>query len=55
MTLYYSINRGMYGHVTGGGGRVPVYSSVTGARGERVQVYSLVTCNQGIYSTIFVG
>jgi hypothetical protein len=52
MTLYYSINRGMYGHVTGGGFQ---YIPRLRARGERVQVYSLVTCNQGIYSTIFVG
>jgi hypothetical protein len=39
MTLYSSINRGMYGHVTGGGGRVPVYSSVTGAGGEGSSIF----------------
>jgi hypothetical protein len=41
MSLYSSINQGIYGHVVRAWGGVPVYSSVT--------------CNQGIYSNIFIG
>jgi hypothetical protein len=45
MSLHYSVNRGIFGHVAGawgrGGGGPPLYSSVTG--------------NRGIYSTIFIG
>jgi hypothetical protein len=42
MTIYFSVNQGIYGHVVG-------------ARAERGAVYSSVMCNRGIYSNIFVG
>jgi hypothetical protein len=49
MTLYSSVNKGIYGHVVGvqGGGG--------GVGGGEPPLYSLVMCNQGIYPNIFVG
>jgi hypothetical protein len=41
MTIYFSVNQGIYGHVAG-------------SHAGRGAVYFLVMCNRGIYSNIFI-
>jgi hypothetical protein len=49
MTLYFSVNREIYGHVTEAhGGEVPVYLSVTCNRG----IHSSVTRNILLFSSV---
>jgi hypothetical protein len=57
MSLYSSVNRGIYGHMDGArvggeGGLGPQYICRLRVTEEYIPIYSLVTHNQRIYSYI---